>query len=112
MATNDTINVGDPYVAGVRAWRWTTSEPARRVPLDLTTCTLVTTLPAGTTVTTLIGSLRHPETGRYELDGTATTEGTYKFDWTMIGSFTDEDGLLRTYTNHKHKEIKVAPLSD
>lgn len=105
----DTINAGDPYTTGVYAWRWSTTEPRVKKPVTLTVCTVVTTRPDATTTTTLIGSLRNPEGGRYELDGTSTVAGTYQFDWTCSGTFTDEDSNLRTYTAKRHTELVVAP---
>jgi hypothetical protein len=105
----DTISAGDPAAWGVRAWRYTTADPIRKIPIDLTTCTLVITDPAGVQTTSLIGAMRHPGVGRYELDRTHVLAGDYIGDWTLGVAFVDEDGNNRTLVIIKREELYVAP---
>ena len=106
----DTITVGETYIVGHYAWRWSQTEPiVKKAVSSITVCTVVLTKPDGTTTTTLIGGLLNPEPGRYELAQTATLAGDHVFDWTVTGTYTDENSVLRTYTASPRYVLKVAP---
>ena len=105
----DTITVGETYLIGHYAWRWTVTEPVVKKPVTtITVCTAAVTKPDGTVTTTLIGGLLNPEPGRYELAATATLAGDYVVDWTVAGTYTDENSVLRSYAASPRHTFKVA----
>jgi hypothetical protein len=106
----DTITVGENFVAGHYAWRWSVTEPVvKKAVATITTCTIALTKPDGTVTTTLIGSLLNPEPGRYELTASATLAGDYIADWTVAGTYTDENGVARNYAASPRGVFKVQP---
>jgi hypothetical protein len=105
----DTANVGDVVAFGAQVTRWTTTDPRRRIPVDLASGQVIVTSPSAVAVTTLIAAMRHPDTGRYELDTTMTAAGIWQQDWSGSASFTDEDGNSRTMPWTKHDEVEVYP---
>ena len=64
---------------------------------------------AGVETTYAIGDFRNPEVGRYELDRTHVLPGLWVGQFTAGGTFTDEDGVVRTYTALRRKELLVSP---
>ena len=106
----DTITVGETFLIGHYAWRWSVTEPiVKKAVTTITVCTVALTKPDGTVTTTLIGGLLNPETARYELAQTATQQGDWIADWTVSGTYTDENSVLRAYSASPRQVFKVAP---
>lgn len=97
MADPNQYNVGETIVWGASFTRFTTLTPATELALDMTTCSLVVTDPAGGQTTTNIGSMRHPATGRYEADTVTAIPGRFTAKWTGDTTFNDEQSVARTY---------------
>ncbi len=104
---SDLLSLNETGTWGCHFHRWTTTEPIRKVAQALTTISLVVTDPTGDTTTYAIGAFRNPDTGRYELDATFTEAGVYVGEWTVTGSWTDEDSNARSYTGTRRQEIRV-----
>lgn len=97
MADPNQYNVGEKIIWETVFYRYTETTPVTRVEIDLTSCTLAVTDPAGNVSSTSIGTLVHPSTGRYRGETTTTMPGRYTAKWTGSGTYTDELLVLRDY---------------